>query len=132
MIRNKTRIYSDLDLTFTPHPLTGDVPRKYDEDAVSRALKMLIMTDAGDRAFNREIDIGIREYLFEPAGIVTTEEIRSVIEFGIEKYEPRADVQEIIVELNEVSEDEYKVTIVYTTKNLLEPVTVTIYLQRVR
>jgi len=130
--KNKTRIYTDLDLTFTAHPLTGDVPKKYDEEAVSRALQMLIMTDAGDRSFNREIDIGLRHYLFEPATFVTQNEIQSVIEFGIGKYEPRAKVQNVIVELNEVTEQEYKVTIIYVTENQLEPVTVTIYLQRVR
>ena len=36
---NNTRTFSDLDLNFTLNPVTHDVTRRYDEDAVKNALK---------------------------------------------------------------------------------------------
>ena len=43
MARN-TRIFSDIDLNFTAHPVTKDITRRYDESAVKTALKNLILT----------------------------------------------------------------------------------------
>jgi hypothetical protein len=40
---NNTRTFSDLDLNFTKNPVTMDVTRRYDEDAVKNALKNLIL-----------------------------------------------------------------------------------------
>ena len=49
---NKNR-YIDLDMDFNKHPITKDVVRKYDEEAIKRALKNLILlTNMIDR-FNR-------------------------------------------------------------------------------
>ena len=131
-MKKTTRIYSDLDLNFTPHPLSGDIVKKYDEQAISRSLRNLVMTNAGDRPFHPEIDIGIRKYLFEPATFITQHDIKSAIEFGIAKFEKRAKVQSVTVVLDEQTQQDYEVTIVYTTENMIEPVTVIIFLQRIR
>ena len=40
--KSVNRIYSDIDLNFLAHPVTGDVSKKYDVDAVKQSLKTLI------------------------------------------------------------------------------------------
>jgi hypothetical protein len=36
--------YRDLDLTFTPHPVTGDIVKKVGPAAVTRAVRHLVLT----------------------------------------------------------------------------------------
>ncbi|MGA1048851.1 MAG: hypothetical protein ACO3UU_12655 [Minisyncoccia bacterium] len=52
MARN-TRIFSDLDFNFTAHPVTKDVSRKYDENAIKQSLKNLLLTRNFERPFHR-------------------------------------------------------------------------------
>ena len=46
------RIYKDLDLSFTPHPGTGDVGMKFDINSVKQSLRILLLTSNGERPFN--------------------------------------------------------------------------------
>ena len=89
--------YTDLDLDFTPHPLTGDVVIKTDEDAVKRSIRNLVFTAAGEKPFHPEIKSNIRKYLFDnfvPRLYVQVQlEIRDIIT----NFEPRAEVKEVRV-----------------------------------
>ena len=47
------RIYKDLDLSFTPHPGTGDVGMKFDINSVKQSLRILLLTANGERPCTR-------------------------------------------------------------------------------
>ena len=66
------RIYSDLDLDFTRNPVTSDVVKLTDVEAVKRSVRNLVNTNKGERPFHPEIGCGIRGLLFEPAGPLTS------------------------------------------------------------
>lgn len=123
--------FSDLDLDFTMHPFNRDIARKYDEYAIGRAIRNLILTNKYERAFRPELGGGVRELLFEPADIVTVSEMQSKIKNLIEFYESR--VKDVRVEI-ELSPDEstFEVTIYFTAINKRTPTTITLYLKRVR
>ena len=57
--------YKDLDLNFTRNPVTNDVTRIEDIDAVKRSVKNLVQTNFYERPFHPELGCGIRELLFE-------------------------------------------------------------------
>ena len=57
MATNKMNdLYKDIDLRFTPHPVTGDVVRKSGIDAILQSIRHLVMTAEGE--FVGELDIG--------------------------------------------------------------------------
>ena len=87
MARN-TRIYSDLDFNFTAHPVSKDVTRKYDENAVKTALKNLILTRNYERPFHSEIGSPIRALLFEPASPMLNVTLKRAIIDVINNFEP--------------------------------------------
>ena len=59
------RIYSDLDLDFTRNPVTSDVVKLTDVEAVKRSVKNLIQTNHYERPFHPEIGSDVRALLFE-------------------------------------------------------------------
>ena len=82
--------YSDLDLDFSPHPVSGDVPFKYDEEAVKRSIRNLIFIGIHEKPFHPEIRSEIRKLLFENFTPITSFDIEREIEDIIKNYEPRA------------------------------------------
>ena len=130
MARN-TRIFSDLDLNFTKHPVTGDIARRYDENAVKSSLKNLILTSNYERPFHSELGSQVRALLFEPATPMTRVLLERSIEDLITNFEPR--VQLISVEAN-ISDDNNAVYIRVEFKivNTERPLTLDLALERTR
>lgn len=126
-----TRIYSDFDLDFKPHPLTGDLLMKYDAESIKRAIKQLVLLNAYEKPFHPEIAGSIREMLFEPMGRNTAIGIESRVEFLIKQFEPRAELIDVVAE-PDYGKNEYEVTIRFKVKNQLDPIEQRIFLQRVR
>ena len=46
-----TKRYADIDFRFKPHPVTGDVTIKYDSDAITRAVRNIVLTNFYERPF---------------------------------------------------------------------------------
>lgn len=126
-----TRIYSDFDLDFKPHPLTGDLIMKYDAESIKRAIKQLVLLNAYEKPFHPEINGSIKEMLFEPMGRNTAIGIESRVRFLITQYEPRADLIEVVAE-PDYAKNHYDVIIRFKVKNQLNPIEQRIFLQRVR
>lgn len=126
-----TRIYADLDLDFTAHPLTGDVVKKYDTEAVKRSVRNLVLMNTGDKPFHPEYGSDVRKMLFEPITLTTAISIEARVKHMIEQFEPRADLINIQVIPDEINNG-YEVVIEFSTINVLEPVTTSIILQRIR
>jgi phage baseplate assembly protein W len=126
-----TRIFSDLDFNFTKHPVTGDVSRRYDEDAIKNCLKNLILTNNYERPFHSEIGSPIKKLLFEPATPLLGAMIKRTIQDLINTFEPRVNVIDIIVMSNE-DDNAIDISIEFTILNTTAPVTLDLTLQRTR
>mgnify|MGYP001170961456 FL=1 len=125
------RIYSDLNLNFTKNPATKDVARLTDVEAVKRSVRNLILTNRFERPFHPEIGSSIRDLLFELITPLNAVLLQDRVEEVIENFEPRANVQQVIVQ-DEIDQNRYRVTISFYVNNMPEPVTITEFLQRLR
>jgi phage baseplate assembly protein W len=130
MARN-TRIYSDLDFNFTAHPVTGDLVRRYDEDAVKTALKNLILTRNFERPFHSEIGSPIRALLFEPATPMLGVMLKQAIIDVINNFEPRVNLIDVYTNVNDDS-NSIEVTIQFKLVNTERPLTLDLTLERTR
>jgi phage baseplate assembly protein W len=128
---NNTRTFSDLDLNFTKNPVTKDVTRRFDEDAVKNSIKNLVLTGNYERPFHSEIGSPIRQLLFEPATPMLGAMLKRSIEDLINTFEPRVNLIDIICV---VAEDDYTidVSIEFTILNTTAPITLDLTLQRTR
>jgi phage baseplate assembly protein W len=127
----RQRTFSDLDLNFTAHPVTGDVARLYDENAIKRSVRNLLQTNNFERPFHSEIGSQIRALLFEPASPVLNTMLKRVISDTITTFEPRVVVNSVTVSSNS-DNNSVNVTLVFTIVNTVNPVTMNVVLQRTR
>ena len=128
---NNTRTFSDLDLNFTKNPVTLDVTRRYDEDAVKNALKNLILTANYERPFHSEIGSPIKKLLFEPASPILGAMLKRTIQDTINTFEPRVQIIDIICVVAP-DDNTVDVTIEFTVLNTTAPITLELTLQRTR
>jgi phage baseplate assembly protein W len=130
MARN-TRTFSDLDLNFTKHPVTKDVVRKFDEEAIKASVKNLVLTQNYERPFHSEIGSQIRGLLFEPATPLLSVMLKRAITDTIINFEPRVKLNEVLVTVSPDNNEVY-VSIHFTIINTIRPVSVDLILTRTR
>jgi phage baseplate assembly protein W len=130
MARN-TRLFSDLDLNFTAHPVTKDVSRKYDENAIRQSLKNLLLTRNFERPFHSEIGSPIRTLLFDNTGPMFTVMLKRAIVDAVNNFEPRVELIE--VQVNDYTDaNSVYVSIEFKIINTERPLTVEFALERTR
>jgi phage baseplate assembly protein W len=129
--KKNTRVYSDFDLDFQPHPLTGDVSMKYNEEAVKRSIRNIVLYNAYEKPFMPEFGTNLRDMLFENVQTSTAMGIETRIQYMLKSAEPRCNIIKIEAVPDEIN-SQYEVIIEFNVVNLLEPITTTIYLQRIR
>jgi phage baseplate assembly protein W len=124
-----SRQYTDLDLNFIIHPITKDISKNVDKQAVIRAIQNLVRTNHYEIPFNPSIGGNMQKMLFEPLSPVVANSIRREIEEVIKNYEPRATIRSISV-IENSQEDGYEVTMEFYINNLTEPVAISTFLER--
>lgn len=130
MARN-TRTFSDIDLNFMPNPVTGDIFKKLDENAIKQSVKNLVMTNHYERPFHPEIGSQIRALLFEPASPMLSVVLRRAIIDTINNFEPRVVLIDVDVNLRP-DNNAVDVTIVFRIVNTERPITISLVLDRTR
>jgi hypothetical protein len=126
-----TRTYKDIDLDFLANPITKDVLKKTNEEAIAASISNLLQTSNYERLFNPDLGCNLKRYLFEPVDDITTNNIREEIVRTIVNFEPRVDLLDVQVEPFP-DENLYNVAIKFFIKNDPDPITITLFLERVR
>jgi phage baseplate assembly protein W len=129
--KKAVRTYKDLDLDFTRHPVTNDVIKIEDVNAVKRSVRNLVNTQFYERPFHPELGCGVRDLLFENFTPMTGIFIRRKIEEVLVNYEPRANISSIVVN-EDADRNGINVEVNFYVLNLPNPVSVTTTLQRIR
>jgi len=142
-----TRGWADLDLDFTAHPVTKDIVRKTNVEAVKRSVRNLIQTNKYDKKFHPEIDGGVTRHLFGLATAATKHDIAEAIRTCLQNYEPRVIVDRVNVfgnddkasqmqgeirVLGNIDRNGFNVSIFFRIVNSPEPIEVSLFLERIR
>lgn len=123
--------YTDLNLAFQRHPLTGDVLLANDAEAIKKSIRNLVSYDEYDAPFQPDKGGNVRGLLFENFGPITTDYLRSKLLELIEKYEPRVKVDEVTV-FQKPDQNRLDVTIEYTIVDLNRTESITVFVERTR
>jgi phage baseplate assembly protein W len=127
-----TRIYKDISLSFTKHPITGDIARLTDADAIKRSVRNLINTNHYERPFHPEIGSDIRDALFEPVSPIVANLLARHVEDCITNFEPRVELSNVIC-LGDIDKNQYEVVIEFYILNAPpELQTLSVFLERLR
>ena len=98
----KSQAFKDISLSFTPHPVTKDLPVLVNERAIVRSVRNLVETIPTERFFNSNLGSNIRDMLFDNFSGSSVMIIEDMVRTTVRNYEPR--VGDIGVEVD-ASED---------------------------
>jgi len=151
LISNRNKLYKDIDLSLAVKPgvnlldsdgqvignLSGDVYKKVDAAAVTQSLKTLLLTNKLDKPFQADFGADLQQFLFSNISELTRSDIKEIIRRTIRRYEPRALVTSIDVDLGPFNATDSEInaitiTIVFSIGNTEEEFTFTTTLNRLR
>jgi len=130
LISSRTVDYLDIDLTFAKRP-SGDIYKKKDAAAVKQSIKNLLLTDFYEKPFQPFYGANLRAMLFELADEDTEDEVEENIRNAINKYEPRAEILTITVNVLP-DQNDMRVSVYFKIISTQETVTFTTNLSRLR
>lgn len=127
----KRELYSDFFKDFTENPVSQDLARKVNEEAVKESIRNLLLTDKGERPMQPRLGGDIRRLLFENMSPATLTVIKQVVEETIRNYEPRAQLIGVDVR-STIDSNAIQITVVFNVINSEEDITLTTTISRVR
>lgn len=127
---SKEITYSDVSVSFIPHPVTGKLPIIKNQQSIANALKNLILTNKYERPYEPLFGGNILSLLFENGTAFLEYSVKKQIQECIQNFEPRVEILEIKVDTTD--DNVLKISISFFIKNEKEPVTLNISLDRIR
>ena len=88
-IKRKSQAFKDISLSFSPHPVTKDLPILANERAIVRAVRNLVETIPSERFFDPNLGTSIREMLFDNFSGSSVMIIEDMVRNTVRNYEPR-------------------------------------------
>lgn len=125
------RKFKDFDMSFTRHPITGDIGAKTNLESVKQAIRNLIKCSPYDRKYHPEIGTRIKGILFQEVSSVSIRMLKTLITESIENYEPRVMIDSVNVEATH-DMAQYNIVVIFHLINTTNPLSVTTLLNRVR
>ena len=121
-------IYSDIPVFLTQNPFNSDISIKKDKNAIQEALRNIILTRLGERAFDYSFGTILYNYVFEhPVAIKFY--LDGDIRGSISRYEPRVTIEDIEYE---IEEQELTITLSFIIKEINSLQTLVITIERTR
>ena len=129
--KRANRIYKDLDLNFGRNPITNDVNKLTDVEAVKRSVRNLINTNHYERPFHPEIGSDVRSMLFEPMTPLTALNLQRKVAEVLTNFEPRIKLQQVLAS-PDIDRNSYELRIMFYVIGSSQPVEVQTFLERLR
>jgi phage baseplate assembly protein W len=124
-------LFSDLDIGFIAHPITGKLSKKTNRESVRQAVKSLILTDYYERPFKSDIGCSIRYLLFDPFTPMLKQQIQTAVRNVIRNFEPRAEIIDVLVE-DKSDINAITISVAFMILNDPQPIVLDVILERVR
>ena len=99
-IQRKSRAFKDISLSFTPHPVTKDLPVLINERAIVRSVRNLVETIPTERFFDSLLGTDIRESLFDNYTRGQVVIIEDQVRETLRRFEPRVENVGVEVDAN--------------------------------
>ena len=112
-VKRISRAFKDINLSFSPNPVTKDLTVLRNENAIKRSVRNIVQTIPTERFFNSILGSDVRGLLFDNfVDFGTASVIEDQIKIAIENFEPRVD--NLQVNVNPKPDDnEFEVNVLF-------------------
>ena len=113
---NNIRDYKDFDLDFGRNPITNDLNKRLNANAIKQSIRCLVLTHFYEVPFHPEVGSQIYHALFENFTPMTRLTAERAISDVINNFEPRVTLNSVTIEENQTS-NALTVVVKYTIIN---------------
>ena len=107
-----SKTFKDISLSFSPHPVTKDLPILKNESAIRRSVRNIVETIPTEKFFNPDFGSDVYKSLFDFVDFGTANIVQEQIKTAINNFEPR--VENVRVEVDpSPDENEFEIVVVY-------------------
>ena len=107
-----SKAFKDISLSFSPHPVTKDLPILKNESAIRRSVRNIVETIPTEKFFNPNFGSDVYNSLFDFVDFGTANIVQEQIKTAINNFEPR--VENVRVEVDpSPDENEFEIVVVY-------------------
>ena len=107
-----SKAFKDISLSFSPHPVTKDLPILKNESAIRRSVRNIVETIPTEKFFNPDFGSDVYKSLFDFVDFGTANIVQEQIKTAINNFEPR--VENVRVEVDpSPDENEFEIVVVY-------------------
>ena len=107
-----SKAFKDISLSFSPHPVTKDLPIRKNDSAIRRSVRNIVETIPTEKFFNPDFGSDVYKSLFDFVDFGTANIIQDQIKTAINNFEPR--VENVRVEVDpSPDENEFEIVVVY-------------------
>ena len=112
-VKRISRAFKDINLSFSPHPVTKDLTVLRNENAIKRSVRNIVQTIPTERLFNSILGSDVRNLLFDNyVDFGTASAIEDQITIAIQNFEPRVDNLQVNVN-PKPDENEFEVNVLF-------------------
>mgnify|MGYP006268225061 CR=1 FL=1 len=126
-----TRTFVDIDMNFDRNPVTGDIFRNTDANAIAFAMKNILLTGRYEKPFKPNFGSGVKGFLFENINPLSAISLQKEITSSISNFEPRVNLKQVIVQANP-DQNRYDVVVDFFIANNPNQVSINFFLERIR
>lgn len=128
---NVLRQYVDLDMNFIVHPVKKDVTKLVGDRAIINSMKNLLLTNHYERPFQPYLGSNVKKLLFEPLDDISAKILETEIKTVLKNFEPRVEILQVFVKAD-YEKNGFTVNLLFRPINLVTPIEITFFLERVR
>jgi uncharacterized protein len=85
---------------------------------VEQALRIILLTDKGERAMRPEFGVGLPSFVHAPLDSATIAQVESAVREALQRWEPRIDVQRVEARATDPLDGKLEVEVVYTLRSV--------------
>ena len=112
-VKRISRAFKDINLSFSPHPVTKDLTVLRNENAIKRSVRNIVQTIPTERFFNSILGSDVRDLLFDNyVDFGTASAIEDQITIAIQNFEPRVDNLQVNVN-PKPDQNEFEVNVLF-------------------
>ena len=112
-VKRISRAFKDINLSFSPHPVTKDLTVLRNENAIKRSVRNIVQTIPTERFFNSILGSDVRNLLFDNfIDFGTASAIEDQITIAIQNFEPRVDNLQVNVN-PKPDQNEFEVNVLF-------------------
>ena len=100
---------------------TGRIALVSREREIEESIRLVLATAPGERPMRPEFGCAVHDYVFAPADASTAGDIAYVVRVALEQWEPRIDLQDVIVRFDAVDDGVLFIDVLYEVRGTNDP-----------